>query len=131
MKSTRSITILKPANSPRLRNEKRSEDEVNRLMSLHRQYATKRYGAWEKIVAQMPGRTMLQCQQKVRYHLHGRKYRERYRLPPTPHRVTAPIVTPESVWAEAAHRRRLSRPTLTAEFFGDPLPGYSALDRRG
>jgi hypothetical protein len=107
-----------------------SEDEVNRLMSLHRQHATKRYGAWEKIVVHMPGRTMLQCQQKFRYQLQGRAHREKNRVPQAPHRVVAPIITPQHVWAEAEHRRRLSRRTLTAEFCGDPLPGYSALDRR-
>lgn len=32
--------------------------------------------------------------------------------------------------ADRDRRYNLSRPTLTAEFFGDPLPGYSALDRR-
>lgn len=32
--------------------------------------------------------------------------------------------------ADRDRRASLQRPTLTAEFFGDPLPGYSALDRR-
>lgn len=34
----------------------------------------------------------------------------------------------DAVLAEREHRLSLTR-SLTAEFFGDPLPGYSALDR--
>ena len=39
---------------------------------------------------------------------------------------------PISEWQQRDRDRRaaLSHPTYTAAFFGDPLPGYSALDRR-
>lgn len=38
-------------------------------------------------------------------------------------------VAPEII-ADAARRANLKHPSLTAAFFGDPLPGYSALDLR-
>jgi hypothetical protein len=37
---------------------------------------------------------------------------------------------PSAQVIERDYRMKLSRPTTTAEFFGDPLPGYSALDRK-
>lgn len=41
-----------------------------------------------------------------------------------------PVRPPAEVLADALRRRSLVRPTITSQFFGDPLPGYSALDRR-
>jgi hypothetical protein len=110
-----------------------SADEIARLMSLHQKFATKRYGIWPAIVAQMPGRSMLQCQEKVRYQKYGREYRRKYGAYKIGKDQTLCVVAvhvPADVLREAAYRRRLSRSTLTAEFCGDPLPGYSALDRR-
>lgn len=46
-----------------------------------------------------------------------------------PGTVQKSFEAPPSVLAERARRFTLRRPSLTAEFFGDPLPGYSALDR--
>lgn len=38
---------------------------------------------------------------------------------------------PALILTEQRHRQSLTPRDLTAAFFGDPLPGYSALDRRG
>lgn len=40
------------------------------------------------------------------------------------------IHIPLSVLAEREHRLAVNPRDYTAAFFGDPLPGYSALDRR-
>jgi len=37
---------------------------------------------------------------------------------------------PEAVLIDRARRMSLEHTSITASFFGDPLPGYSALDRR-
>lgn len=37
---------------------------------------------------------------------------------------------PAEVKSECELRRQLKHHSVTAEFFGDPLPGYSALDRK-
>ncbi len=111
-----------------------TDAEIARLMHIYRE-ATKEttYGCWSKIAAQMPGRTLSQCQSKVAYYLNGKRYQaNNYVKDATNHpHNSVTIRAPQEVLADAEHRRRLSRPTLTAEFFGDPLPGYSALDRRG
>lgn len=45
--------------------------------------------------------------------------------------VSSDVVRPSpDALAERNHRINLSPRDLTAAFFGDPLPGYSALDRR-
>jgi hypothetical protein len=41
-----------------------------------------------------------------------------------------PRVVPDEVRAEHAHRAALAPRDLTAAICGDPLPGYSALDKR-
>lgn len=46
-------------------------------------------------------------------------------------RIAPSVRCPESVWLEGERRREAyARRTLSQEFFGDPPPGYSALDRR-
>ncbi|MES2671599.1 MAG: hypothetical protein V4673_14440 [Pseudomonadota bacterium] len=50
------------------------------------------------------------------------------RIKPEPGAITISVT--EQQIAERAARAALSHRTLTAAFFGDPLPGYSALDRR-
>lgn len=40
------------------------------------------------------------------------------------------IRVPSEVLAERAYRRSLEPRDITAALFGDPLPGYSALERR-
>lgn len=106
-----------------------SDDEVARLMQLYRQtIATKRYGCWITIAAQMPGRTKQQCEQKVSYQIKGRKgyyVRDRERHPFVP----MSIRVPQDVLADRDRRLTLSHRSLTAAFCGDPLPGQSALDR--
>ena len=40
------------------------------------------------------------------------------------------VQPPPEVLADREHRARLVHRTTTSAFFNDPLPGYSALDRR-
>lgn len=40
------------------------------------------------------------------------------------------VTIPEQVLFDRERRRELSHPSFTAAWQGDPLPGYSALDRR-
>lgn len=48
-----------------------------------------------------------------------------------PNVVSVPFdKTPESVLQERKSRLALEHANLTAEFFGDPKPGYSALDKK-
>jgi hypothetical protein len=56
-----------------------------------------------------------------------RGVRGRHRVLPQ-EKETARI--PPEVLADRDRRRDLQPQDYTAEFFGDPLPGYSALDRR-
>lgn len=42
---------------------------------------------------------------------------------------TSHLAVPQAVIAERDYRQALEHPTITAAFFGDPKPGYSALDR--
>lgn len=42
----------------------------------------------------------------------------------------APVAAPSTVLAEREYRLALAPRDLTAALFGDPLPGYSALERR-
>jgi hypothetical protein len=46
------------------------------------------------------------------------------------HHVGSPRVPPEVLAERAARIAARNRRDQTAEFFGDPPPGYSALDRR-
>jgi hypothetical protein len=56
----------------------------------------------------------------------------RKRLPNTPNPyVMARLSIPQHVLDERERRRELEHTSVTAAFCGDPLPGYSALDRRG
>jgi len=58
----------------------------------------------------------------------------RHRRPDDPknHQVATPrnAHIPDDVLADRDRRARLDHETFTAAFFGDPLPGYSARDRR-
>jgi hypothetical protein len=65
------------------------------------------------------GRTFHACYQRV-----DREERQLPRARPTPQ----PIITPEIM--EAAVARLYAPRPLTAWVFGDPAPGFSALDRR-
>ncbi len=80
-------------------------------------------------------RTMSSIRGRIRKlrHTHGIKIRPRVYVKAGARAHQAEVFTkwepPDPVRAEREHRRSLSRRDLTAEFFGDPLPGYSALDR--
>lgn len=56
------------------------------------------------------------------------------RQPRKPYTPAANVVTfekaPMELFAERAIRQKLEHRDLTGAFFGDPLPGYSALDQR-
>ncbi len=87
-----------------------------------------------RLIAARLGRTMSSIRGRIRKlrHTHGVKIKARIYVPYGKRTIPEPITRyepPDDVKAEALHRRSLSRPSLTAEFFGDPLPGYSALDR--
>jgi hypothetical protein len=53
--------------------------------------------------------------------------RKNYRIPP----ARAADHTPAIVFEERKARQAVEYRDLTSEFFGDPRPGYSQLDRRG
>ena len=103
--------------------------EIKRRLGLRQSY--------RKIAREMPvGYEAMRRQFDVTYRDHRnqrhRNVRETYgpRYGDAPAELVRTVETPACVLADRMHRRALSRPTLTAEFFGDPLPGYSALDRR-
>lgn len=108
-----------------------SEEEVARLMRVYRECSARRtYRFWKDVMSQMPGRTESQCRSKVNYQRYGSKYRGRNSENPSLLPNIPSVRVPDRVLADAERRRSLNRPTITAQFFGDPLPGYSALDRR-
>lgn len=76
--------------------------------------------AWKAISLQMPGRTAEACK---------RVYEDRYaaqsRLDRSHQRRAREKLAEQERAKAAAHE-----PTLTSEFFGDPLPGRSALDKK-
>lgn len=62
------------------------------------------------------------------FHARGKTTRDNRKNPDLP---PARRVEPnQQAMAERDYRRTLTPRNLTAEFFGDPLPGYSALERR-
>jgi hypothetical protein len=106
-----------------------TEEETARLMRAYRREAAAGFRklSWPDVARDVPGRTVEQCQGKVRYQIHGPRdsYKEvRHEGEP---RVK---VIPADVIADARKRRFLSHRSLTSAFFGDPLPGRSALDER-
>ncbi|HEX7895472.1 MAG TPA: hypothetical protein VF447_14840 [Terriglobales bacterium] len=50
--------------------------------------------------------------------------------PSTPHKVFQREPLDEGAYKDRSRRLSISHASLTAAFFGDPLPGYSALDKR-
>lgn len=46
------------------------------------------------------------------------------------YRMITSLSVPSQVWADRERRCALEPATITAALCGDPLPGYSALDRR-
>lgn len=103
-------------------------------------------GFLRETVAAEIGRTLAQLRQKIAWENMSPEVREMKRnrinnwrrakaaLKPAPvvrHRVPSPILekAPPELFVERA-RRQMAQRDLTGEFFGDPPPGYSALDRR-
>lgn len=79
---------------------------------------------WDLVALHMPGRSKQQCQSRFRYEAargQPREGRQNIRM--------ANVRAPERVLIDARRRANLDHPTLTALLCGDPLPGYSALDR--
>jgi hypothetical protein len=99
-----------------------SAQETERLMQLHAAGVP-----GDLLACHMPGRCKKQCRSKIHYEL---KQRGRPRVG-RKNLGVAGARPPHEVLAEAHHRRGLNHPTLTARLCGDPLPGRSALDRRG
>jgi hypothetical protein len=58
------------------------------------------------------------------------KRREKYVGHPTAHFAERPGARPPAELIEDAQRRALTPRSISAFVFGDPAPGYSALDRR-
>lgn len=86
------------------------------------------------LVMRAAGRTMVEMAQVIglpRSAIQRRIARE-YPNPRKIFRITTykNKFVPDEVVAERDARKRLQPRDLTAAFFGDPLPGYSALDRR-
>ncbi|WP_036010653.1 SANT/Myb-like DNA-binding domain-containing protein [Bradyrhizobium yuanmingense] len=103
--------------------------ELDKLRAL-----VERYGAnWSRIAAEMPRRSAVACKQA--YNTHER----RKRLADAPPSVAASPKRLKS-WRDkrakeqAAEMERAiaaaQERSVTSEFFGDPLPGRSALDRK-
>lgn len=88
-----------------------------------------------RMIAARIGRTMSAVRGRIRKlrHTHGINIKTRVYVPRGP-QLRSEMITkwepPNEIMEEAKRRRSLSRSSLTAEFFGDPLPGYSALDRK-
>lgn len=108
-----------------------TEEETAALLRAYRRESAAGYRktSWAKIVRDVPGRTVAQCQGKIRYYIHGHQRAQpgkEVRHDPEPRARTIPA----DVIADAHARSFLSHRSLTSAFFGDPLPGRSALDRR-
>lgn len=103
-------------------------------------------GFLRETVAAELGRTLVQLRQKIAWEKMSPEVREMKRnrinawrrakaalkpAQPVRHRVPSPILekAPPELFVERARRQMVQR-DLTGEFFGDPPPGYSALDRR-
>ena len=96
------------------------------------------------IAAAIPGRNPQQVRGFLEYHTLGatgrairaeraRQWRERnpgHKAPSRIAHMVVPITVDQRAFNERDRRALLAPRDLTAAFFGDPLPGYSALDRR-
>lgn len=92
--------------------------------------------SWEECAARFPNATLSAC--RTQFALATSKLPRNRAQRGEARRVdfeeTDPIAARvgEGVLAERDHRNalRIGRSDITANFFGDPLPGYSALDQR-
>lgn len=98
-------------------------------------------------IAELIGKTLTQVRHKIVYESMTGERREqiRERVNASRRAVAAGIARtiprdasrsqifepcPAAVFAERARRQSAEHPNYTAEFFGDPKPGFSALDRK-
>ena len=96
-----------------------TKDEVAVLM--HKREVEKKI--WAVIGSEM-GRSRTACHVKYEAIKRPRERVERVSY------YCKTIISSEKALIERDRRAKLSPRNLTAEFFGDPLPGYSALDKR-
>lgn len=107
-----------------------SAREIARLLNLYKEQRERGCIVWREIVAAMPGRNYAQCVAKFTYETHSRgKHIKNNRRGLTGDQ-SAGFKAPHEVLVEAHSRRALTHLSLTARICGDPLPGYSALDRK-
>lgn len=122
--------------SKRGQGKKWSAAELARLMQVYHdlrrtQEVTRFF--WKEVAVRMRDRTPNQCSSRVHYLIHGPRHRSEMPkgLRPVDHVAERARNVPRAVLADALARAQLDHPTITAAFFGDPLPGRSALDRMG
>lgn len=114
---------------PRREGEAWLAEEIDRLCA-----AVKRFGAdWTRVVEEMPGRTIAACKQAYNSHEGRRRQAETSpSIAASPKRLKswqdkrAKEHAAEQERAAALSQQR----STTSEFFGDPLPGRSALDKK-
>lgn len=91
-----------------------TENEMRRARQLYR--TLHEYGAVARVLNRSP--------ETVRRHLKGLEDARSERV------IVRAEKAPQAVLDERNERLARSHGSLTSRFFGDPLPGYSALDQR-
>ena len=87
--------------------------------------------AWEKIAFELGVSTSkLKNALDPEFRLRQAKKREEYRLTGIPFSRESRPEAPQRVLDERDRRMALEHKSLTASWFKDPLPGYSALDKK-
>ncbi|UPT93919.1 SANT/Myb-like DNA-binding domain-containing protein [Bradyrhizobium barranii subsp. apii] len=112
-----------------VRGDRWSAEELAKLCDV-----VERYGAeWKNVAAQMPGRSVEACKQA--YNTHERQRRLAEAAPSvaaSPKRLKS--WQDKRAREKAADQERATafaqERTRTSKFFGDPLPGRSALDKK-
>ena len=114
-----------------------SAEQVNEAVEMH-----KECGSWDRVAAffGMRRHTMMDIihpERKIKKQLSDKNYkaktkanRENYAVG---HRVKAATYfdkAPAEILEERERREAIKYESYTAEFFGDPKPGYSALDKK-
>ena len=114
-----------------VRGDKWSVEEIEKLCA-----AVECHGAdWKNVAAQMPGRTVEACKQAYNSHVRQRRLAEAApSVAASPNRLKSwQDKRAREIAAEQERARVLAlaqQRSTTSEFFGDPLPGRSALDKR-
>jgi hypothetical protein len=111
------------------RGDKWSFEEIEKLCAV-----VERFGAdWKMVAAQMPGRTVASCKQAYNSHVRRRRLAEAApSVAASPKRLKSwqDKRAKEKAAEQERARARAQQRSITSEFFGDPLPGRSALDKR-